>query len=253
MKTIKHTALYLSLALALAACGGNGQEAETTEAQEVVEIEQASSFSINKAESQVIWNGRKPTGEHHGTIAIEDGAIQLKENKVVGGTIQLDLTQIEVQGMEGENKEKLTGHLKSQDFFHVEKYPKAKFVITAVREFDAAATNPDDTSALSTEPVDTENNEGFDDYTLENPTHKVTGNLTLRDTTLSITIPAHIQVQDNKVTAKSRFTIDRSKWNVNFMDETNLEARAKDKFIYNKVNVGFDVVATKKNVVAGAE
>lgn len=253
MKTIKHTALYLSLALALAACGGNGQEAETTEAQEVVEIEEASSFSINTTESQVIWNARKPTGEHHGNIPVQDGAIQLQNNEVVGGTIQMDLTQIEVEDLEGEDKEKLTGHLKSPDFFHVEEYPTAKFVITSVEEFDAAPTNPDDTSALSTEPQDTENNEGYDSYTLENPTHKVTGNLTMRDTTLSITIPAHIQVQDDKVTAKSRFTIDRSKWNVNFMDETDLEARAKDKFIYNKVNVGFDVVATKENAVAAAE
>lgn len=253
MKTIKHTALYLSMALAVAACGNNGQEAETAEAQEVVEIQEASSFSIETANSQVIWNGRKPAGEHHGNIPVQDGAIQLQNNEVVGGTIQMDLTGIEVEDLEGEDKEKLTGHLKSPDFFHVEEYPTAKFVITSVEELDAAATNPEDTSAMSTEPQDTENNEGYDSYTLENPTHQVTGNLTMRDTTLSITIPALIQVQDDKVTAKSRFTIDRSKWNVNFMDETDLEARAKDKFIYNLVNVGFDVVATKENAVAAAE
>lgn len=246
MKLIKHSALYLSLALALAACGGNnGQEAETGEAQEVVEIQEASSFDIQEANSQVIWNGRKPGGEHHGTIAVQDGSIQLKDNEVVGGTIQMDLTQIDVQDLEGEDKGKLEGHLKSPDFFHVEEYPSAKFVITSVEDYNSGES-ASDSSALAAEPEDTENNEGYDKYTLENPTHKVTGNLTLRDTTLSITIPARIEVQENQITAISRFTIDRSKWNVNFMDESDLEARAKDKFIYNKVNVGFDVVANKQ-------
>ena len=248
MKIIKHSALYLSLALALAACGGNsGQEAETGEAQEVVEIQEAASYSIQPAESQVLWNGRKPGGEHHGTIAVQDGAIQLKDDKVVGGTILMDLTQIDVQDLEGEDEQKLAGHLKSPDFFYVEKYPKAKFVITSVEEYQGGET------IESAETEDIENNGEFDNFVLENPTHKVTGNLSLRDTTLSITIPAKIDVQENKVVAQSRFTIDRSKWNVNFMDENDLEARAKDKFIYNKVNVGFDVVATKEEVVAAAE
>lgn len=242
---LKRSAIYFSFALAIAACdsGTKGTEAETAEAQEVVEVAEASSYSIDPAASQVIWNGRKPTGEHHGTIGVEEGAIQLKENEVVGGTINMDLTDINVQDLQGEDKQKLTGHLKSPDFFHVEQYPTAKFVITAVQPFEGSVAEDE-------KPQDTENNKDFDRYVLENPTHKVTGNLTLRDTTLSITIPAVIQVNDNQVTAKSRFVIDRSKWNVNFMDENDLEARAKDKFIYNKVNVGFDVVAKKDEAIA---
>jgi polyisoprenoid-binding protein YceI len=241
MKIIKHSALFLSFAMALASCGGNsGTEAETGEAQEVVEIQEASSFSINTNNSQVLWNGRKPGGEHHGTIAVQDGAIQLKDNKVVGGTIQMDLTKIDVQDLEGEDEQKLAGHLQSPDFFNIEQYPTAKFVITSVEDY-AGGDNIE-----SAETQDTENNGEFDKFALANPTHKVTGNLTLRDTTLSITIPAKIEVQENQVTATSRFTIDRSKWNVNYMDETDPVAAAKDKFIYNKVNVGFDVVASKQ-------
>ena len=237
---LKQSALLLGLALSVAACdsGTKGTEAEVGEAQEVVEISEASSYSIDQSQSQVIWNGRKPGGEHHGTIAVQDGAIQLKDNKVVGGTIAMDLNQVNVQDLQGEDKQKLEGHLKSPDFFYAEKYPTAKFVITKVEDFSGEISAEE-------KPQDTQNNEGFDQYVIENPTHKVTGNLTLRDTTLSITIPAKIEVQDNKVTAKSRFVIDRSKWNVNFMDESGVTAQAKDKFIYNKVNVGFDVVAQK--------
>lgn len=246
MKMLKKSALFFSFALALAACdsGTKGTEAEVGEAKEVVEVAEASSYSIDTTVSQVIWNGRKPTGEHHGTIDIEEGSIQLKEDEVVGGLINIDLTAIAVQDLEGEDRQKLTGHLKSPDFFYVEKYPTAKFVITSVKPYQ---TSQADTSALVTEQTeDTENNEGYDAYVLNNPTHRVTGNLTMRDTTLSITIPASIQVTDGQVQAKSRFMIDRSKWNVNFMDETDPVARAKDKFIYNDVNIGFDVVAKRQ-------
>ena len=241
MKMLKKSAFYFSLALAVAACNGGteGTEAEVGEAQEVVEISEASSFAIDTAQSQVIWNGRKPTGEHHGIIAVQDGTVQLKDNEVVGGTITMDLNQIEVLDLEGEDKQKLTGHLKSADFFHVEEYPTAKFVITEVQPFEGSVPEEE-------RPEDTENNEGFDSYVIENPTHEVTGNLTMRDTTLSVTIPAVIEVGENQVTAKSRFVIDRSNWNVNFMDESDAIAQAKDKFIYNKVNVGFDVVAEKQ-------
>lgn len=241
MKMLKKSAIYFSFALAVAACdsGTQGTEAEVSEAQEVIEVAEASTLPIDAQESRVIWNGRKPTGEHHGTIGIQDGAIQLKENEVVGGTIVMDLNNIDVQDLEGEDEQKLAGHLKSPDFFHAEQYPTAKFIITAVQPFDNAQLTEQE------QPQDTENNQNFDKYVLDNPTHNVTGNLTLRDTTLSITIPAVINIQENGVTAQSRFVIDRSKWNVNFMDETDPVARAKDKFIYNKVNVGFDVVAKK--------
>lgn len=240
MKIFKHSALALSLALSLAACnsGTEGTEAETTEAQEVIEVAEASSIKIDEAQSKVIWNGRKPGGEHHGNIAIEDGTVQLRDDEIVGGTILMDLNTINVEDLEGEDKQKLEGHLKSPDFFYVEQFPTAKFVITKVEEFTGEVSAEE-------QPQDVENNEGFDGYVLANPTHKVTGNLTLRDTTLSITIPAEIEVEENAVKAKSRFVIDRSKWNVNFMDESGVTAEAKDKFIYNKVNVGFDIVAQK--------
>lgn len=240
MKMLKRSAIYFSFALAVAACdsGAKGTEAEVSEAQEVTEVAEASTLNIDTTSSQVIWNGRKPTGEHHGTIAVQDGSIQLQDNEIVGGTIVMDLKQINVEDLQGEDKQKLTGHLQSADFFHVEQYPTAKFVITKVEPFQGTVSEEE-------KPQDTGNNGNFDSYVVENPSHKVTGNLTLRDTTLSITIPAKLEVNENQVTAKSRFVIDRSKWNVNFMDETDPVARAKDKFIYNKVNVGFDVVAKK--------
>ncbi|WP_160164105.1 YceI family protein [Nafulsella turpanensis] len=239
---IKQSALFLSFAMALAACNGGseGTEAEVGEANEVVEIEEAASLSIEPAQSEVIWRGRKPGGEHYGTIAIEEGTIQLKDDEVVGGTIVMDLTRLEVKDLEGEYKQKLTGHLASPDFFDVENFPKAKFVITAVEPYVAEEVPAEE------EVVEEEVTSNFGSYELANPTHTITGNLTMRDTTLSITIPAEIEVEENAVKAKSRFVIDRTDWNLNYQDETDPVNIAKDKFIYNDVNVGFEVVATEE-------
>lgn len=237
MKMLKQSALFLSFALAFAACdsGSKGTEAETAEAQEVVEVAEATSFAIEPAASELSWRGRKPGGEHYGTIGVEGGVIQLQEDKVVGGTIDINLNDIDVQDLEGEDEQKLAGHLKSPDFFAAEQYPTAKFIITAVEPYGDG------------QGVTNNNGEQQDTtYVLQNPSHKVTGNLTLRDTTLSITIPAEIQVNENQVTAKSKFLIDRTKWNVKYGDETDPVNKAKDQFIYNDVNVGFDVVASKR-------
>lgn len=245
MKMLKQSALFLSFALAFAACdnGSRGTEAETSEAREVVEVAEATSYAIEATESELTWRGRKPGGEHYGTIGVKGGVIQLQEDKVVGGTIDINLNDIDVQDLEGEDKEKLTGHLKSPDFFAAEQYPSAKFIITSIEPYGngEGITNSASLNAQSNKQQQEENK-----YVLENPTHKVTGNLTLRDTTLSITIPAQIQVNENQVTAKSKFLIDRTKWNVKYGDETDPVNKAKDQFIYNDVNVGFDVVASKK-------
>lgn len=246
MKMIKQSALYLSFALAMAACNGGaeGTDAEVGAANEVVEIAEATSLSIDTAQSEVLWRGRKPTGEHYGTIAVEEGTIQLQEDEIVGGTIVMDLTRLEVLDLEGEYKQKLTGHLASPDFFDVANYPKAKFVITAVEPYVA------EEAATEAEEATEEITSNFGSYTLENPTHLITGNLTMRDTTLSITVPAQVEKGENGVKAKSRFVIDRTNWNLNYQDETDPVNIAKDKFIYNEVNVGFEVVATEEEVAA---
>ncbi len=90
------------------------------------------------------------------------------------------------------------------------------------------------------------NDEAVSEYAVENPTHAITGNLTMRDTTLSIVFPAKVSMTGDQIMAQAKFNIDRTKWNVSYGDENDMEARAKDKFIYNTVNVGFDIKANKE-------
>lgn len=244
MKTLKYFSLAILTSFLMASCAQNPQsdEAEVSEAQEVEEVSaSANSYSLDLSQSELTWNGFKPTGQHYGTIGIEDGSIAVENDQVVGGSFTVDLNDIDVQDLEGEDRDKLTGHLKSEDFFHVEQHPTAEFVITEVKDYSSATASTEESDDMAVKV----NNEEISEYKLENPTHWVTGNLTMRDTTLSVTFPARIQMSGDQVTAEAKFNIDRTKWNVSYNDEGDPVRVAQDKFIYNTVNIGFDITATQ--------
>lgn len=230
--------LFLVVALISFGCTQNpkSDEAEVGEAQEVTAVgEDAVSYSIATSDSEVTWVGTKPTGRHDGRFPIKDGSIQATNNEIVGGSVTIDISGLEVTDEEisDDDKNKLTGHLSSPDFFDVENYPNAKFEITSVKPYEQGqAAN----EAAATE--DTE-------FQLANPTHIITGNLTLRDTTNSISFPARVNISEDEVTAQAKFNIDRTNWGVSYGDENAVADKARDQFIYNKVNLGFDIKATK--------
>lgn len=235
MKKIRFAFLFLSMGAFTFACtqSPKSDEAQVGEAQEVADAgENASTYSVDKAQSTVTWVGTKPTGRHDGRFPIEEGSLQVENNKVVGGSITFDLNKLDVTDAEisDEDKGKLIGHLHSNDFFDVENHPEAEFVISSVEPIaEGAAIN---------EEADSE-------FKLANPTHTVTGNLTLRGTTKSISFPAIINVTDNGVSAQAKFNIDRTNWGVSYGDESAVTDKARDKFIHNKVNLGFDIKAVK--------
>ena len=88
---------------------------------------------IKVENSKVIWKGYKVTGSHEGTIAIKSGHLNFNEDKLTGGAFVIDMSTISNTDLEGEYKGKLEGHLKSDDFFGVEKYPTASLIFTKVK------------------------------------------------------------------------------------------------------------------------
>ena len=92
---------------------------------------------VDAASSTISWNAKKVTGEHHGTIKLKSGTISLSKDKITGGEFIVDMTSIvDVDLPAGEWNDKLIGHLKSDDFFGVEKFQEAKLTITSVGKVD---------------------------------------------------------------------------------------------------------------------
>jgi polyisoprenoid-binding protein YceI len=113
----------------------------------------------------------------------------------------------------------LDSHLKSPDFFDVAKYPTAKFVITGVAPYDSTKQKS----------------------LIAGATHLISGNLTLKDSTLNITFPTQIAVSEKDVTANAKFVIDRTAWGINYKTEGSPE----NWMISKEVEIGFRLKAVK--------
>lgn len=241
MKNLKFLTLFLSIVF-FWACNpkSEGTDAEVSEAKEVEEVASAKEFSLNTTSSTVSWIGSKPTGKHNGTIPVTEGKVSVEGDKIVGGSIVMNVNDIQNDDL-AENADmqtKLVDHLKSDDFFDAANHPTAEFVITSVSPY-----NPDEAAKVKEEFDSEYKPASADEHIVASPTHKVTGNLTMRGTTLSISFPANVQIEENKITAKAKFNIDRTLWGLKYNDEAGVVDKAKDKFIYNTVNVGFNIVA----------
>jgi polyisoprenoid-binding protein YceI len=208
----------------------DSDKAETTEAVEVTTAADGETWKVDPSSSTVKWVGTKVSGYHVGTINISDGEIKVKDGNVTGGKISMDMKTLAVTGPSGSNEqgnEKLKGHLTSADFFDVEKYPEAIFEITSVTPSTDAVQEEED-------PRQSEINE----YKVTNPTHRVSGNLTMKGVTKNIEFPARITQTENSVDAVAKFNIDRSQWNITYPGKP-------DDLIKNEVHMGISLKASK--------
>jgi polyisoprenoid-binding protein YceI len=96
----------------------------------------AQKADVNVAKSTVKWTGNKVGGSHNGDISIKSGAFEFKNGNIVSGEVVIDMNTITCEDLtnEGANK-KLVGHLKSDDFFGVEKFPTSNFKVTKATAF----------------------------------------------------------------------------------------------------------------------
>lgn len=156
---------------------------------------------VNTSESTITWTGEKVTGSHEGTITLESGHLMMEDEKIIGGEFVMDMTSINVTDLSGENKEKLEGHLKSEDFFGIEKNPKAKLVITS-----AASKGNGKYGVVG-------------DLTIKNQTHPITFDLMM-----------------NGDTASTKLTIDRTKYDVRYGSGSFFD-NLGDKTIYDNFDL----------------
>ena len=87
---------------------------------------------VDASKSTINWVGKKVTGSHEGTITLKEGTLIFKGKKLVGGNFTVDMTTINTTDLDGKGKANLDGHLKSDDFFGVEKFPTATLVIKSI-------------------------------------------------------------------------------------------------------------------------
>jgi polyisoprenoid-binding protein YceI len=172
------------------------------------------SLNVDTKASKVVWVGKKVTGEHTGIVPISSGTLILDKDKLKGGSFVLDTKSLTVTDLtDNESNGKLTGHLKGNDFFAVEKYPQSKLDITSVTPKGANV-------------------------------YDVTGKLTIKGITSDITFPATVKADGKTVTATAKLTVDRTKYDIKFRS-TNFFENLGDKAISNDFILDVNLVANK--------
>lgn len=89
-------------------------------------------LAVDTAASQLKWTGYHlaKSYQHWGLVNLKSGSISTDGNKITSGEFVIDMTTIVDKDLEkAEDNAKLVGHLKSEDFFAVGKFPEAKLVI----------------------------------------------------------------------------------------------------------------------------
>ena len=93
----------------------------------------AQTKKVDAAKSSISWLGKKATGQHEGTVNLKDGALVFKGKNLAGGSFTVDMTSMTTTDLKaGQGKEKLDGHLKSEDFFGTEKFPTSTLVFKTI-------------------------------------------------------------------------------------------------------------------------
>ena len=85
---------------------------------------------LNAGKSKFVWNGGLKFGPktHNGKLRLLNGNINLNGQNISGDVV-INMLSLNNSELIGTSSERLVGHLRSADFFDVEKYPTAKLSI----------------------------------------------------------------------------------------------------------------------------
>jgi polyisoprenoid-binding protein YceI len=137
-------------------------------------------YPLTQANTKITFVGTKKDGKHEGGFKTVTGNATVKDNDLTTLKLSVD---IDMDSTYTDNP-KLTGHLKSGDFFGVKTNPKAKFVSSKVEKTAGGYT--------------------------------VTGDLTLAGKTKKVSFPCKIDATGNSLTLSSTFKIDRNDWGISY-------------------------------------
>ena len=192
-----------AVGLFVAGCSNPADDTDSAKVGEAVKtveaVAEAVSYTIS-SDSTISFVGSKVTGSHSGEFKAFEGTIAVAGGNIVAPskvTIQMDSLTAD--------SARLTGHLKSPDFFDAENIPTAEFAVTSVQDTSGGL--------------------------------EMTGNLTLHGVTKSITFKPQVTISDSEVTLKAEFDIMRFDFGIVYKGKV-------DDLIRDEVVIKLDVKAT---------
>ena len=186
--------------ISLTSCNMNSNKTEETNDATITAAD--ATYNIVQDESSLVWTGREvSTSSHYGTINFTSGQFEIADGLISQGEFLVDMTSINVQDLTGGSKERLEGHLRSDDFFSVESFPTAHLYISSSE-------------------------------VISNGKWMVNGFLTIKD----ISHPVLFEMVNTEDGWNANLVFDRSKYNVKFRSGTFFE-NLGDKLIYDDIEL----------------
>ena len=140
----------------------------------------AAEFKLDAENTKITFVGTKKDGKHEGGFKKLEGTASVSGADL--STLKLEL-EIPVESLYSDDA-KLTGHLKSPDFFNAKEFPTAKFKLTKVEQSEGSAV--------------------------------LVGDLTMLGKTKEVKIPSQIKATDSGLKITSDFNIERSEWGMSY-------------------------------------
>ena len=169
----------------------------------IISFSYSQSLTANKTQSLIRWYGEELTGKtHFGNLSFKEGRIELQDGLIIGGNFVVNMTSLSVEDLSGGAKARLEGHLRSDDFFSVDKYPEATLKISQKAK-------------------------------VEGDVQKLYGELTIKG--IKHAVDFSVILVDKK-TATANLTFDRSKYNVRFRSGSFFE-NLGDKLILDDIRM----------------
>ncbi|MBI89866.1 MAG: lipid-binding protein [Candidatus Marinimicrobia bacterium] len=190
----------------ISSCGQKKEKSSSLSKEDVPSIAQGQ-YDVNLTESKLEWIGKQLSAkEHRGTLNIKKGQISIDDSGVINGGIEIDMLSINTTDIKGRGKDRLDGHLKSPDFFDVEKHPVAflKFKSDSKDYLDGQL--------------------------------KFVGELTIKNITHPISFQSKINSINGKLSANAKVAFDRSLYDVRYGSGKFFD-NLGDRLIYDEINI----------------
>jgi polyisoprenoid-binding protein YceI len=168
-------------------------------------------FKIQQKSSTVNWTGKKVLGLHTGSINIAEGYIEITDNTLVGGEIEIDMTSILITDIEDKKtNQDFLAHLSNDDFFSVDKFKTSKLIITGSNK-------------------------------IEGNKSKIEGTLTIKDIAHPISFITSIEIFTDTLHSLGEVIIDRTLYNIRYGSGKFID-NLGDKLIYDDFVLQFKLI-----------
>ena len=178
----------------------------------VSSVSQSAEFKIISSSSEIKWKATKVMGGHNGIVKISSGSLKIDKGNIVGGVFKADMRSITCLDLDpkGPWNGKLVNHLKSDDFFSVDKHPYSTFKINTSKK-------------------------------VKEGNYSIAGDLIIKGIKKPLNFKASIKVDGKQFKADGDITFDRTDYNIRFRSGKFFEGLG-NRLIHDKVTLKVNLV-----------